>query len=338
MSTIYDLDADIKPQWKTNEHFLDYTEIHGLALSKLVRETDSSRYTGIAGKDIRTIRIIDLAFMGADNWYLRAISAGRFVRLEFLRSNKEGHFIHHLLRRLRQQKDTAAQISSASSPKDELDKDASIDLDIIGEAVAAKEKLGFNTVDEKKIVYFKMADICYDALKNYAPRNDMKKIQEELKSLQEKLASATAENTQLKNAEKLPAKRKKGLESFFKNQGDAKEDEDQEADEGAEPHDIFDEIRRVGRQKKVLKTTAPSGARPKDVEDWIKKQLNLSAEKQKKVEAQVTTMYNSFMKLDVPKRTGIKELCVDWGLAVDVAAKLDAKQAIKVCAYAKATL
>ena len=251
MSTIYDLSADIRPGWQRNEQFLDYNEVHGLALSRLVRESDSSRFTGIAGKDIRTIRLIDLAFRGADNWYLRAISAGRFVRVEFLRSNKEGHFIHHLLQRLRSQKNPSAPSTSPSE-----DRDSSIDLDIIGEAVAAKEKMGFNTMEEKKAVYFKLADMCYDTLKKYAPMNDMKKMQEEIKAMQEKLATVTAENTELRKADKLPTKRKRGIDSYFKNPEEPEEEKEDEAAE--QPHDIFNEIHRVGRPVSYTHLTLPT--------------------------------------------------------------------------------
>ena len=137
LSTIYDLDADIHPSWTSSGEFLDFKEERGLALARIVRDTPMSRKLKINGKDIRCIRISDLCYKGMQNWYLRAISVGRFVNIEFTRSIKESIFISRILKNMR--------------PKQNTGEDR-FDLDKIGAAWAATNKKKFDTEDDKRII------------------------------------------------------------------------------------------------------------------------------------------------------------------------------------------
>ena len=74
--------------------------------------------------------------------------------------------------------------------------------------------------------------------------------------------------------------------------------------------------------------------KPRDVDAYIKA-LEFKPAVVANIEENAQNKYKEFMSLQVIKRTGLKEIAADWGLAIDACNKMDAKQLIRLCIAAK---
>ena len=277
-----------------------------------------SRKLNIAGRDIRTVRLVDLCYRGIENWYLRAISAGRFVNIEFSRSIKESIFISRLLKNMRPKQNTNEQ---------------RFDLDAIGAAFAATEKKKFDTDEDKREVYNALADHLFRNLSALAPTTDAKQMEDKIRQLE-------TENARLKAnpGPKSKPKAESSIAAFFgkkkdkpskeappKEEDDYGEEEDGEGDEdeeSADEQEALMSVRRSAKEKKVLKKQFPKGPKAKAIEDWIKT-LDFTHAKKQKIDNTANQVYQAFMSLDVADRVGCKELVADWGAPIDLLAKID---------------
>ena len=79
MSTIYDFEKDLQPEFQPSGEFLD-VPTKGMSLQKRIKESTFTIRAGIAGKDIRSLRVADLVFKGLGNYYMRHLAAGRFAK------------------------------------------------------------------------------------------------------------------------------------------------------------------------------------------------------------------------------------------------------------------
>ena len=97
----YDLTKDVQSEWTSSDEFLDTNIDKGLALTRIAKTTEFSQKNGTAGKDIRTVRLIDICYQGIKNHNIRSISAGRFINIIFTKSIKENQFITKLIYNMR---------------------------------------------------------------------------------------------------------------------------------------------------------------------------------------------------------------------------------------------
>ena len=112
MTHTVDINAGRPTKWVSDETFLDKAEIKCLPLFRNIQHTQFSSKN--AGKDIRTLRMVDLCYWGLDQWHLRLIAAGRFVALEYLYSAAEVHHMHAFLKELRGEASAKAKSISHS--------------------------------------------------------------------------------------------------------------------------------------------------------------------------------------------------------------------------------
>ena len=321
MSTVYDLTKDIQPGWNTTNDFLDATIEKGLPLLKLVKESEFSIKTGIAGKDIRTIRLIDILYEGPKNGYLRQISAGRFLSIIFSKSIKENQFITRLQRGLR---------PDWVNGKPSTD----FDLDVIASAHAASLSKPFTTPLEKKTIYEDLADKCFNFLVTLGPESDEKKIQARLRQLEEENAKLKISSTPAKEPPKTP---KTNIRNFFTPPAKQGDNHVQDLNDPASDDDLEDVVKALKRHqsvKKVLKAHPPKGTKLKDIDALIKL-MDLPAKQKKAIDEATEIHFKSFRALAIVKRTGLKEIATDWGLPVDMVSKMDDKTIIKACVLAQ---
>ena len=338
LSAIYDLTKDVHESFQVSGEFLDFKEVRGLALSKTVRDTPISRRFNIAGRDIRTVRIVDLCYKGIENWYLRAISAGRFVNIEFTRSIKESIFISRVLKNMR--------------PKQNSNEER-FDLDKIGAAYAATNNKKFDTDEDKRDIYNDLADHLFRSLNQLAPTSDATKMQEKIRQLEMENSKLRANPT----TKPKPKAKASSIASYFgkdskkkdnnkgQNKGKDKEEEpekdeedeeeDQEDGDSDEEQEVLKPIRRATEERKVLQKKFPKGPKAKAIEDWIKT-LDFTHAKKLKIDKMANQVYQAFMSLDVADRVGCKEVVADWGAPIDFLTKVDTKGLIKLAAIAKA--
>ena len=153
MTHVIDINAGRPTKWVSDETFLDKTEIKGLPLYRNIQHTQFS--TKNAGKDIRTLRMVDLCYWGLDQWHLRLIAAGRFVALDFLFSAVEVHCMHAFLKELR---------------GDASDK-GKVNLTLPAQAWAAAQSppMPYTTPDQKKAAVQAMATANATALLQISP-------------------------------------------------------------------------------------------------------------------------------------------------------------------------
>jgi hypothetical protein len=81
--------------------FLDSQEVSGLTLPTFVADPKWSQDLNIAGRDVRTITVIELAYQGIENWSLRQIAHGRNTKIEFCRSFRESVVVAAILQAMR---------------------------------------------------------------------------------------------------------------------------------------------------------------------------------------------------------------------------------------------
>ena len=322
MARMYDLSKDTHSTFRTTADFIDLTEVKGLALSKLVKRTPNSEKLGFAGKDVRTLRIVDLAYMGIQNWYIRAISAGRFVRIEFLRSMRESNFVHALLIHMRKH--------------DETPGDRRTDLDVISAAYATRKGTPFITDVDKKAVHEELARICFEHLVQIIPESDNSKMNAQLRKLEEDNAKLQALLTKATagDGNKRTPKKLTGLDRYIRNPSSKAEAEDVDDDDAEEDsgNPSLDAIRRPHKAKKLLSKITIKGTTTKAIEDLIKG-MDVTSRVRKSCEDTCKDIQEAYQRLPVADRTGTKELAVDWGMDVVTATKLDAKNLIRICCY-----
>jgi hypothetical protein len=320
---MYDLTKDLPASFKVTDEFLDYNEQYGLQLSKFVKDTPTSRKSGLCGKDIRTIRVLDICFMGIQNWYLRSISAGRWVGIEFTRSVRESIFTARLLKNLRQ---TGLE---------------SCDIDTVASAIAKRANKNFDTDEEKKVAYAEMADIVFKHIKGHIPNTDNTDMEIRLRALETENASLkqTMINGDGSAAKPTAKKKPKEIPTIFKKLGaksskaevDAEDVEEDEEEEDTTL--LLAQLARPKNARKILRKTSPKGTKMKDLDTWIKDR-EISGPDKTRIDLALDQIYKDFMSLPVAERTGLKELLTDWGAAVDFTSKLDHKYMIKLALVA----
>ena len=88
MSTSYDMNKDIPSSFSQDDEYLDKKENYGLTLPRHVISSQWSKEKDIHGRDIRTIRVIDMCYKGIENYALRTIANGRYTSIEITRNIK----------------------------------------------------------------------------------------------------------------------------------------------------------------------------------------------------------------------------------------------------------
>ncbi len=108
MATCYEFRRDLNPTWVSDETHLDAggSQVPGRKdpippLYRFIANSEWARSKGIVGKDIRSIRLIDLTYKKLDNWYIRNLSAGRAVNVEFARNVRESMIVQAVLQEFR---------------------------------------------------------------------------------------------------------------------------------------------------------------------------------------------------------------------------------------------
>ena len=76
MTTSYDMNKDIPSSFSQDDEHLDKKESFGLRLPRHVVSSQWSKEKDIQGRDIRTIRVIDICYKGIENYALRNIANG----------------------------------------------------------------------------------------------------------------------------------------------------------------------------------------------------------------------------------------------------------------------
>ena len=213
MKTTYNLDADLPDSYIQNDVHLDATEMWGLKLPQHVTTSQFSKDKDIAGKDVRTIRIIDLCYKGIENHGLRTLAAGRFVNIEFTRSTKESVFIHTLLQQLR-------------GTQDKSIKNTGIDLDLIAQKLASDNNKPFSSLADKKWAYNEIANKVAEVLQTMLPKTAEpqvdKAVYDIIKTLQQQVADLTKAQTT-----ETPAKKPRTLhQSVHMGKNDTRHEED----------------------------------------------------------------------------------------------------------------
>jgi len=66
-STIYDLNKNIPESFKQDQDYLDSKESYGLKFPKQVIATAWSKERDLQGRDVRTLRLMDVVYKGLEN-------------------------------------------------------------------------------------------------------------------------------------------------------------------------------------------------------------------------------------------------------------------------------
>ena len=110
----------IPQSFKPDSECYDTNTVSGKKFYRNVQTTPWSSKAGLAGKDVNSIRLVDITRKGLDDYSLRNLSNGEFQGVVFVRSVSEAVFTTNLLRLLRQDKvdldKVAAHLHGAAPP------------------------------------------------------------------------------------------------------------------------------------------------------------------------------------------------------------------------------
>ena len=112
--------AAIPQSFKPDPECYDTNTVSGKKFYRNVQTTPWSSKAGLAGKDVNSIRLVDVTRKGLDDYSLRNLSNGEFQGEVFVQSVSEAVFTTNLLRLLRQDKvdldKVAAHLHGAAPP------------------------------------------------------------------------------------------------------------------------------------------------------------------------------------------------------------------------------
>ena len=113
--------AAIPQSFQPDSERYDTNTVSGKKFYRNAQTTPWSSKAGLAGKDVNSIRLVDITRKGLDDYSLRNLSNGEFQGVVFVRSVSEAVFTTNLLRLLRQDKvdlDKAAAHLPGAAPPD----------------------------------------------------------------------------------------------------------------------------------------------------------------------------------------------------------------------------
>ena len=94
----------LPPDFKATKTHLDSREVFGKSLLRRVAPTAWSTNYGLAGKEVSTIRLVDLLWRGWQNFHIRALLRGQYLSVVVARKVSESVFASSLLSQLRDRK------------------------------------------------------------------------------------------------------------------------------------------------------------------------------------------------------------------------------------------
>ena len=159
------------------EHY-DVTEMSELKLPKLVQQTKWNDKQGLSGRDIKDIRLHEVLYNGLNNWGMRLLANGRFLRLEACNSVNE-------------------QMLSSALFKACRKKDSPVNLDSVLKATAGNNGLEPYTNEGKAATWKLVAERLVETmstLKTDKQAAESNSLRETLKELTEQLKEANNEN------------------------------------------------------------------------------------------------------------------------------------------------
>ena len=104
-----------------------------------IQSTPWSTKSGLAGKDVASLRVTDLTRKGLDDYSLRCLSNGEFQSIVFVKSISEAVFVSNLLRHIRQERidlDAVAAHMHGPAPPDKHKESARFMQPLLGEIVS----------------------------------------------------------------------------------------------------------------------------------------------------------------------------------------------------------
>ena len=91
-------------EFKPSREFLDSREVYGKTLLRRVASTAWSAKYSSAGKEVMSIKLIDMIWKGLRNHRLRSLSHGHYMSLVIARKINEAVFASAILTALREKK------------------------------------------------------------------------------------------------------------------------------------------------------------------------------------------------------------------------------------------
>ena len=294
--------------WKPDPDHHDSNEVHGLSLGRTVARTNWSMDKGIAGKPIEDITIMDLAYQGPSNWFLRHISSGRFTTVEFTRSTKESMFVQCFTKALR---------SRSQGQSHDIDKLVMAFSDL---EASPQTKVQ----DHYMATCNKLVDIMYKA----TPAQQANQYLDKIRDLENQLADArqTAAGSQRQEVplSTLPLTTSPAKHPTIKEKllGTATKSRIKETI--PEPQAVETDVHlnhRRGDKAKVLSKDMPTTTTSSAFQKWMKATLTTS--QQKAFQKQLSSMTEHYNSLPKEAKADISSLAVEWGMPVKTAANAD---------------
>ena len=116
----------------------DTSVVSGRKFYRNIQSTPWSSKSGLAGKDVGHLRVVDLTEKGLDDYALRNLSNGEFQSVVFVRSVSEAVFTTNLLRLIRQDRldiDGMAAHMHGAAPPDKHRESARFMEPLLGEVL-----------------------------------------------------------------------------------------------------------------------------------------------------------------------------------------------------------
>ena len=138
-SSVPETSVSIPSTFVSDWECYDTNQVSNKKFFRNIQSTPWSTKSGLAGKDVASLRVTDLTRKGLDDYSLRCLSNGEFQSIVFVKSISEAVFVSNLLRHIRQERidlDAVAAHMHGPAPPDKHKESARFMQPLLGEIVS----------------------------------------------------------------------------------------------------------------------------------------------------------------------------------------------------------
>ncbi|CAE7441927.1 unnamed protein product [Symbiodinium natans] len=309
-------DLDFPRTFKQSKGYHDSNEVFGLKFPDRIFGSAWASQHGLAGRDIRTLGLHELAYRGWDNFHLRALANGRFTSLIFARSVKEATFFTALQSKIREQKIDLDQIAHEfCKQNNKLDTQSSND----------------NIRKKKQMDHF--VDMLMGTIKSFQLQ-EAEAAQSRIEALEQQLADerkkrksddAQADTRSVPGSSQdlPPAKQHKAAKA--KARGFDKQLP------VAEPTDFLTAATTFDTEPvaRTLASNSPNAITPTAVDKWVKS-LPISKDTRSRLERAFKGIQKAVKELPKPDANQLPDKAAAYGLPISLASKAKTTELVKI--------
>ena len=303
---------DLPSQWQGTSSHYDTSVLYGLSLPRHIESTQWSRKVGLMGRDLSSVRVIDVIPNGIANYGMRLLANGRYVTFELFRTRLDALMASTLMKEIYHRKDTF-----------DLNK-------LVSQFVP--EGTDVHEWDQKCAAVQKLSTHILDHLQTLMPVDQQTDLLKQMEALRAENARLKGEQVEAIPSDKnippgsvCPAK-SGSLPAMFGKPAPASKTEGSSSSQIATmkatpiprlpapelPAPPLSEYRRPSDKPPYYGTNPPGDHTKSKITQWIKRFI--PKDQQSEVETLTTKIKEEYQSLTAGERPSLDPILTDWGL------------------------